>query len=82
MAKEQNSQLTIPKGKKGHYEIKIWKEFKKAGKVYKIEESERTVDVSEFDYDAFYTTPKKGGKEEKTVMEKLGFKFEIVNKPL
>lgn len=70
-------------GKKGHYEIKIWKEFKKNGKVYKIEESERTIDVSEFDYDAFYTAPKgKGAKEEKTVMEKLGFKFEIVNKPL
>lgn len=71
------------KGLKGLYEVKIWKTFKKNGKEYVQDGSERVVTVNELDYDSFYTSTKgKDGKESKTVMEKLGFKFEIINKPL
>ena len=59
--------------------VKLWKEFKRNGQVFVEPNSERVVDVDPLDYENFYEERiDRNGKEVKSTMSKIGFKYEKV----
>ena len=71
----QNLQATLSQP----IRVKIWKEFKRGGQVFVEPNSERVIDVDPLDYEAFYEGGvDRSGKEVKSAMSKIGFKYEKV----
>ena len=58
--------------------VKLWKEFKKNGRVYKDEGSERIQLIDPQLFEEHYKGIVINGKEQEPIIHKLGFRFEVI----
>ena len=58
--------------------VKLWKEFKRGGRVYKDEGSERIQLIDPQLFEEHYKGIVIKGKEQEPIIHKLGFRFEVI----
>lgn len=56
----------------------MWKEFRKGGRVYKEEGSERIQEIDPQLFEEHYKGLVIKGKEQEPIIHKLGFRFEVI----
>ena len=59
--------------------VKLWKEFKRGGRIYKDETSERIQLIDPQLFEEHYKGIVVEGVEQESVISKLGFKFEVIS---